>query len=97
MKRHFYDRLERKLQEQYLAVEIEKQMSKDEILESYMNTINLGQSCLGVQAASKRYFNKDASELTLSESAMIAGITQNPTYYDPVINPENNAKRRKKF
>lgn len=90
----FYDRLERKLQEQYLAVEIERQMSKDEILESYMNTINLGQSCLGVQAASKRYFNKDVSELTLSESTVIAGITQNPTYYDPVTNPDHNAKRR---
>ncbi len=90
----FYDRLERKLQEQYLAVEIEKQMSKDEIVEAYMNTINLGQNCLGVQAASKRYFNKDVSELNLSECATIAAITQAPTYYDPVTNPENNAKRR---
>ena len=77
----FYDRLERKLQEQYLALEIEKQMSKEEILENYMNTINLGQSCLGVQAASKRYFGKDVSDLTLSECAVIAGITQNPDVY----------------
>ena len=92
----FYDRLERKLQEQYLAVAIEKQMSKNEVLEAYMNTINLGQNCLGVQAAAKRYFNKNVSELTLSESAVIAGITQNPTKFDPVINPENNADRRKK-
>ena len=90
----FYDRLERKLQEQYLALEIEKQMSKEEILESYMNTINLGQSCLGVQAASKRYFGKDVSDLTLSECAVIAGITQNPTLYDPVVNPTDNADRR---
>ena len=92
----FYDRLQRKLQEQYLALQIEKQMDKDEILESYMNTINLGQNSLGVQAAAKRYFNKDVSELTLSECAVIAGITQNPTEYNPITNPEDNQKRRNK-
>ena len=92
----FYDRLERKLQEQYLALQIEKQMSKDEILEAYMNTINLGQNCLGVQAAAERYFGKDVSELTLSECAVIAGITQSPTKYNPITNPEENAKRQKK-
>lgn len=92
----FYDSLERKLQEQVLAVQIEQQMSKEEVLEAYMNTINLGQSCLGVQSASKRYFGKDVSELTLSECAVIAGITQNPTAYDPVVYPESNAKRRQK-
>ena len=92
----FYDRLERKLQEQYLALEIEKQMNKNEILEAYLNTINLGQSTLGVQSASERYFGKDCSELTLSECAVIAGITQNPTRYDPVTNPEENSKRREK-
>ena len=92
----FYDRLERKIQEQYLALQIEKQMDKDTILESYMNTINLGQNCLGVQAASMRYFNKDVSELTLSECAVIAGITQNPTDYNPITNPESNQKRRDK-
>ena len=91
----FYDKAERKLQEQFLALQIEKQMSKDEILESYMNTINLGQNCLGVQSAAKRYFGKDVSELTLSECACIAGITQNPSGYNPVTHPENNAKRKK--
>ena len=90
----FYQSLERKLQEQYLAVNIEKQMTKDEILEAYMNTINLGQNCLGVQSAAKRYFGKDVSELTLSECAVIAGITQSPADYDPVDNPENNKTRR---
>lgn len=90
----FFDRIERKLQEQYLALELEKEMSKDEILEAYMNTINLGQGCLGVQTASTRYFNKDVSELTLSECAVIAAITQNPTLYDPVTNPDKNASRR---
>ncbi|MCI8834423.1 MAG: glycosyl transferase [Ruminococcus sp.] len=90
----FYDRVERKLQEQFLAVEIEKQMTKDEILEAYMNTINLGQSCLGVQSAAKRYFGKDVSELSLSECTVIAGITQNPSGYDPVVHPDSNAERR---
>lgn len=92
----FLDRVERKLQEQYLAVEIEKQMDKDEILENYLNTINLGQNTLGVQAASKRYFGKDVSELNLSECATIAAITQNPGKYNPVTNPDQNAKRREK-
>lgn len=92
----FYDRLERKLQEQYLAVNIEKQMSKEEIVESYMNTINLGQNCLGVQTAAKRYFGKDVSELNLSECAVLAGITQSPSDYDPVTHPEDNKKRRDK-
>ena len=90
----FYESLQRKIQEQYLAVNIEKQMTKDEILEAYMNTINLGQNCLGVQSAAKRYFGKDVSELTLSECAVIAGITQSPADYDPVDNPENNKTRR---
>ena len=92
----FYDKVERKIQEQFLALQIEKQMSKDEILEAYMNTINLGQNCLGVQSAAKRYFNKDVSELTLSECAVIAGITQSPGNLNPVTNPEKNAKRRDK-
>ena len=92
----FYDRLQRKLQEQFLALEIEKQMSKEEILEAYLNTINLGQNSLGVQSAAQRYFAKDVSELTLSECAVIAGITQSPSGYNPVTNPEANAKRRQK-
>ena len=92
----FYDKLQRKIQEQYLALQIEKQMDKDTIMESYLNTINLGQNCLGVQAAAKRYFNKDVSELTLSECAVIAGITQNTTGYNPITNPEDNSKRRDK-
>ena len=90
------ERVKRKIQEQYLALQLEKQMNKDEILENYLNTINLGQNTLGVQAASKRYFGKDVSELTLSECATIAAITQNPTRYNPINNPEENATRRQK-
>ena len=86
----------RKFQEQYLALELEKATTKSYILESYLNTINLGQNCLGVQAAAKRYFNKDVSEINLSEAAVIAAITQSPSKYNPVIHPENNAERREK-
>ena len=89
--------IERKVQELYLAVQIEKEINnKDIILENYLNTINLGQNTLGVQAAAKRYFGKDVSELTLSESATIAGITQSPGNLNPITNPEANAKRREK-
>ena len=89
-------RVKRKLQEQYLAVQLEKKVSKDWIMENYLNTINLGQNTLGVQAASRRYFGKDVSELTLSECAVIAGITQNPSKYNPISHPEDNAARREK-
>lgn len=92
----FADRLKRKIQEQYLALELEKVMDKDSILINYMNTINLGQNTLGVQAASQRYFNKSVSDLTLSECAVIAGITQNPSRYNPISHPEDNAKRRER-
>ena len=88
------DKFKRKFQEQYCAVQLEKVMDKDKILENYMNTINLGQSTLGVQAASLRYFGKPCSELTISESAVIACITQNPSRWNPISHPENNAIRR---
>lgn len=99
------DKFKRKIQEQYLAVELEKsyteQMGKDKaketILEIYMNTINLGQNTLGVQAASLRYFNKPVSDITLSEAAVIAGITQNPTQFNPISHPDKNEERRKKI
>ncbi len=90
------DRFRRKIQEQYLALQLEKEESKDWILENYLNTVNLGQNTLGVQSASKRYFGKDVSELTLSECAVIAGITKNPSGYNPITHPEENQKRRKK-
>ncbi len=90
------EKVKRKLQEQYLAIELSKIMSKEEVLENYLNTINLGQNTLGVQAASKRYFNKDVSELTISECAVIAAITQNPSKYNPISHPEYNKERRQK-
>ncbi len=90
------DRFKRKIQEQYLALQLEKKESKDWILENYLNTVNLGQNTLGVQSASKRYFGKDVSELSLSECAVIAGITKNPSGYNPITHPKANEKRRKK-
>ena len=91
----FQERLERKIQEQYLAVKLEKVLTKDQILENYLNLINLGAGCYGVQAAAYRYFGKPVQDLSLAEDAVIAGITQNPTAYNPITYPENNAKRRK--
>lgn len=90
------DKFKRKFQEQYLALELEKVMDKDTILINYMNTINLGQNTLGVEAASRRYFNKSVSDLNLSECAVIAGITQNPSRFNPITHPEKNAERREK-
>lgn len=88
------EKIERKLQEQYLAVKLEEVMTKDEILESYLNTINLGQNSLGVQAAANRYFGKNVSELTLSEAAVLAAITKSPSAYNPISHPKDNATRR---
>ena len=87
--------VKRKVQEQYLAQEVTKNTTKDEVLLRYMNAINLGQNTLGVEAASLRYFGKSCSELTISESAVIASITQNPSANNPLRHPENNKKRRK--
>lgn len=94
-------KIRRKIQEQYLALELEKKLgssreAKRTILELYMNSINLGQNTLGVQAASMRYFNKPVSQLTLSECAVIASITQNPSRFNPISHPEENTKRRNK-
>ncbi len=94
MNETFMDSVRRKVQEQYLAIELEQQMSKDDIMINYLNTINLGHNTLGVQAASLRYFGKDVSKLNLSECAVIAGITQNPSKFDPIEYPEKNKGRR---
>jgi penicillin-binding protein 1A len=90
----FIDRLERKIQEQYLAIQLENKLSKELILEYYLNTINLGSGTYGVQTASKRYFNKDVWELSLSEAAVIAAIAQLPVYHNPITNPAKNEVRK---
>lgn len=88
------DKITRKVQEQYLAVLLEDQFTKDEILMAYLNNINLGNRSYGVQMAANNYFGKDVSELTLSESAVIAAIALSPVRCNPINFPETNALRR---
>lgn len=90
------EKIKRKIQEQYLALKLETYMDKDAILENYLNTINLGNGYLGVQSAANGYFNKDVSELTLSECAVIASITKNPIGLNPIRYPEDNRERMEK-
>lgn len=84
----------RKLVEIFRALEFENKYSKDDILEWYLNIIPLGQRCYGVQAASKVYFGKNVEELTLAECASLIGITNNPSMYDPYLNPVANKERQ---
>lgn len=86
--------LQRKIVEIYRAVKIEQTISKDRVLELYLNTIYLSQHCNGVQTASHLYFGKDVSSLTLAQCASLAGITQYPSKYDPIVHPENNKEKQ---
>ncbi len=88
------EKIKRKVQEQYLAVKLETVMSKDAILENYLNTINLGNGYYGVQAAARGYFNKDVSELSISECAVIASITKSPTGLNPIRHADRNKDRQ---
>ncbi len=84
----------RKIREMLRALVLETKLSKEQILEMYMNTIYLSQGANGVEAASNIYFSKNVSELTLAECACIAGITQYPSKYDPITQPEANRQKR---
>ncbi|WP_147794900.1 transglycosylase domain-containing protein [Cellulomonas sp. Y8] len=84
----------RKLREAKLAIALEKRMTKDQILENYLNIAQFGVATYGVESAAQRYFSKSAAELTYLEAATIAGITQSPTAFDPVRNPEASQQRR---
>ena len=95
METSFKDRLERKIQEQYLAVRLNQMVDKKTIMTNYLNTINLGSNTLGVKVAARRYFDKDVSDLTLSECAVLAGITKNPSKLNPLTGAGENEKRRK--
>lgn len=88
--------LKRKIQEQWKAIELEKHLTKDQILDIYMNIIYMGNGCYGVQSASKLYFNKPVNELTLAQCASLAGITNAPSVYDPFTTKgkENFLKRK---
>ena len=85
---------QRKILEIVRAIDMDLKLDKKQILEIYANTIYLSQGCYGVKTAAEKYFGKDVSKLTLAECASIAGITQYPTYYDPLQNPENNKKKQ---
>ena len=87
-------KIQRKIEEIFRALSLEEKKSKEDILEMYLNTIYLSQGCSGVQSAANFYFHKDVSELSLAECASLASITNLPTYYDPIQNPENNKYRQ---
>lgn len=84
----------RKYYEILSALNLEKNYDKDTIIEAYLNTLYLGSGCYGVKTASQKYFGKDVSELNAAECAVIASITQAPTKYNPLLNPENNRDRQ---
>jgi len=84
----------RKLKELRYALDIEKKMSKDEILQGYLNVAYFGAGAYGVQAAAKRYFSVPANKLNLNQASTLAGITQNPNAFDPIRNPQDAKKRR---
>lgn len=91
---NFLDKITRKIQEQYLAIQVESILSKDQILEYYLNYINLGNGSYGIKTAAEGYFGKELSELTLSEAAVLAPIAHSPTLRNPITYPDNNADRR---
>lgn len=86
--------VDRKLTEAFCALELEKNHDKTEILEMYLNVINLSEGCRGVGAAAEHFYSKKPMDLSLSECATIAAITNNPAYYNPASHPDNNLKRR---
>lgn len=87
-------RLRRKIEEQYLAIELEKKLDKNIILEYYLNSLNFGIAVPGIGAASEHYFGKDVSSLTLSECTVLAATAANPSQYNPVSHPDDNSKQR---
>ena len=92
----FDQTIERKVREAFIALEMEKIYSKDEILMMYLNCIYYGHGAYGIQAASKTYLSKNASDLTLAEAALLIGLPNSPSYYDPTVNPEVAVERRNK-
>ena len=89
------DKVVRKVQEQYLAVQLEYRLDKDTILEYYLNSINLGNGAYGIEKAAQVYFGKTASDLTISEAAVLAPIAWSPTLANPLKDQDKNSRRRK--
>lgn len=86
--------INRKLREICKALNLEKLYTKDQILESYLNVVNFGNNCQGVESAAQLYFDKSIKDCSIAECAAIAGITQNPYYHNPLIFPDHNKERR---
>lgn len=84
----------RKVREMYIALKLEEQYTKDEILLMYLNTINYGSGAYGIEAASQRYYSKSSADLSIAEAATLIGIPQSPTYNNPIDNPDNCLNRR---
>ena len=85
--------LSRKIEELALAVQLEKKYTKDEILELYLNTIYFGHGAYGIKDAARTYFGKDVKDLNVSQCAMLAGLPQAPSVYDPITHPEEGIRR----
>lgn len=86
--------IKRKLREICTALKLEQEYTKDQILEAYLNVVNFGNSCQGVESAAQLYFDKSIKDCSIAECAAIAGITQNPSKWNPLMYPENNKIRR---
>ena len=86
--------INRKLREICKALKLEDEYTKDQILEAYLNVVNFGNNCQGVEAAAQLYFDKSIKDCSIAECAAIAGITQNPSLWNPLVYPENNKRRR---
>lgn len=86
--------INRKIREICKALKLEQEYTKDQILEAYLNVVNFGNNCQGVEAAAQLYFDKSITDCSIAECAAIAGITQNPSLWNPLVYPENNKERR---
>ncbi|MDI3269108.1 MAG: PBP1A family penicillin-binding protein [Bacillota bacterium] len=86
--------LKRKVQEAFLAIQIERHLSKEEILQQYLTWVNFGNGAYGIEAAARTYFDKPASELTLTEGALLAALPNGPSYYNPYVHPDRALHRR---
>ena len=89
--------IQRKIRELVISLKLENSLSKDQILENYLNTIYFGRGAYGVQTASQQYFNRNASQLNLSQMAVIASILRSPGYYDPALSEENGVRLENRF
>ena len=83
-----------KVREMKLAIELEKKFTKDQILEGYLNIVFFNRDAYGIEAAARHFFSTTAKDLTLPQAALLAGLVNSPSFYDPSVNPDNAIKRR---